>query len=53
MHQVANCAALAAVLFTTLTENLKLCSSAEAGIVLKFWAKNEPRVLIKLFLEKV
>jgi len=26
---------------------LRLCSSAEAGIVFKFWAKNEPRVLIK------
>jgi len=33
MH-FTNCTALAAVLFTTLTENLKLCSSAEAGIVL-------------------
>jgi len=32
MH-FANCAALAAVLFTTLIENLKLCSSSEAGIV--------------------
>jgi len=42
----ANCATLAAVLtenctaltekFTTLTENLRLCSSAEAGVVLKF-----------------
>jgi len=47
---VANGAALAAVLFTTLTQNLRLCSPAEAGIVLKFWAKYEPRVLIKLFL---
>jgi len=25
---------LAAVLFTTLTENLRLCSSAETGVVL-------------------
>jgi len=33
MH-FANGAALVAVLFTTLTENLILCSSAEAGIVL-------------------
>jgi len=49
MH-FANGGALAAVLFTTLNQNLKLCSSAEAGIVLKFWAKNEPHVLIKLFL---
>jgi len=32
----ANCAALAAVLFTTLTQNLRLCSSTKAGIVLKF-----------------
>jgi len=29
----ANCAALAAVLFTTLTENFRHCSSAEAEIV--------------------
>jgi len=33
MH-FAYCAALAAVLFTTLTENLRLCSSAEAGLFL-------------------
>jgi len=33
MH-FANDAALVAVLFTTLTQNLRLCSSAEAGIVL-------------------
>jgi len=48
-----NCAALAVVLFTTLIENLRLCSSAEAGIVLKLFLnfeKNEPRVLLKLFL---
>jgi len=49
MH-FAECTALAAVLFTTLTQNLRLCCSAEAGIVLKFLAKNERRVLIKLFL---
>jgi len=30
----ANCAALAAVLFTTLIENLRLCPSAETEIVL-------------------
>jgi len=30
----ANCVALAVVLFNTLIKNLKLCSSAEAGIVL-------------------
>jgi len=35
MH-LANGVALAAVLFTTLTQNLRLFSSAEAGIVLKF-----------------
>jgi len=35
MH-FANCAVLAAVLFATLTENLRLCSFAVAGIVLKF-----------------
>jgi len=32
------CAAIAAVLFTTLTENLRLCS-AEAGIVDNFEQK--------------
>jgi len=40
-------------LFTTLIENLILCSSAEAGIVLNLFLnfeQNEPRVLIKLFL---
>jgi len=49
MH-FANCAALAVVLFTTFIENIKLCSYTEAGLVLKFCSKNEPRVLIKLFL---
>jgi len=52
MH-FANCAALTAVLITTLTENLQLCSSAEDRIVLNLFLnfeKNEPRVLIKLFL---
>jgi len=39
MH-FSSCAALAAaVLFTTLIENLRLYSSAEAGIVLKFEQK--------------
>jgi len=32
----ANCSAFAVVLFTTLMEILRLCSSAESGIVLKF-----------------
>jgi len=40
MH-FANCAALAVVLFSTLIENLRLCSSAEAGIV---------RIVLNLFL---
>jgi len=44
MH-FANCAALATVLIT-ITENLRLCSSAEAELFLNF-EKNEPRVLIK------
>jgi len=35
MDKPANCATLAAVLFTILTQNLRLCSFAEAGIVLK------------------
>jgi len=29
-----NCATLAAVLYTTFTENLRLCFSAEAGIMI-------------------
>jgi len=33
MH-FANCAALAAVLFVTLTQNLRICSFAEARIIL-------------------
>jgi len=33
----ANCVALTAVSFTTLIENLKLCSSVEAGIVLNLF----------------
>jgi len=54
MHD-ANCAALVAVLFTTvhLIENLRLCSSAEAGIVLNLFLnfeKKEPRVLIKKYI---
>jgi len=32
MH-FANCAALAAVLFTTFTENLRLCTSAELFLI--------------------
>jgi len=39
MH-FANCVALAAVLFTNnLTENLRLCPSAEAGLFLNFEQK--------------
>jgi len=52
MH-FANCVALAAVLFTILTENLRLYSFAEAGLFLICFyilSKNGPRVLIKLFL---
>jgi len=55
MH-FANCAAHAAVMFTTLIENLKLCSSVEVGIVLDLILnveKNKPRVLIKFFCKKV
>jgi len=51
-----NCAALAAVVFTILTQNLRLCSSAEAGLFLicsSILSQNEPRVFIKLFLQKV
>jgi len=43
MH-FANCAAIAAVfLFTTLTENLRLNSSAEAGIVLNLFLNFEQK----------
>jgi len=42
MH-FANCAALAAVLFTTLTENLKLCSFAEAEIVFNLFLNFEQK----------
>jgi len=40
----------------TLIENLRLCSSAATGIVLKLFLKfeqNEPRVLIKFFLKSI
>jgi len=39
----ANCAALAAILFTILIENLRLCSSAEAGIVLNLFLNFEQK----------
>jgi len=42
MH-IANCAALAAVLFTTLTQNLRISSSAEAGIVLNLFLNFEQK----------
>jgi len=46
-----NCAALAAVLFTNLIENLKLCSSAEAGIVLNLFLNFEQKAKMSfLFL---
>jgi len=42
MH-FANCTALAAVLFTTLIENLRLYSSAEAGIDLNLFLNFEQK----------
>jgi len=42
MH-FANCAALSAVLFTTLTKNLKLCFIAEAGIVFNLFLNFEQK----------
>jgi len=42
MH-FANGTALAAVFFTTLTQNLRLCSSAEAGIVLNLFLNFEQK----------
>jgi len=42
MH-FANCAPLAAVLFTTSIENLRLCSFAEAGIFLNLFLNFEQK----------
>jgi len=42
MH-FANGTALAAVSFTTLIENLRLCSSAKAGIVLNLFLDLEQK----------
>jgi len=42
MH-FANCATLAAVLFITSIENLKLCSSAEAEMVLDLFLNFEQK----------
>jgi len=41
--QFANCVTLAAVLFTTLIENLRLCFSSEVGIVLNFFLHFEQK----------
>jgi len=53
----ANCAALAAVLFITLTQILRHCSFPEAGLFLicsKILSKKEPLVLIKkVYFSKV
>jgi len=40
---LASCTALAAVLFTSLTKNLRLCSSTEAGIVLNLFLNFEQK----------
>jgi len=42
MH-FTNCVALAAVLFTTLTENLRFCSAVEAEIVLNLFLNFEQK----------
>jgi len=42
MH-LANCVALAAVLLTSLTKNLRLYSSAEAGMVLNLFLNFEQK----------
>jgi len=42
MH-FANCGVLAAILFTILIENLRLCFSAEAGIVLNLFLNFEQK----------
>jgi len=53
----ANCAALIAVLFTTLTKNLRSCSFAEAGLFLNFEQKlawcSYKIVLIKSVIAKM
>jgi len=53
--QFVNCAALAVILYITLTanicssnENLRLCSSAEAGIVLNLFLNFEKNSLVFL-----
>jgi len=46
MHFV-NCATLAAVLFTNLIENLRLCSSAEAEIVLNLFLNFKQKLMKK------
>jgi len=42
MH-FADCVALATVLFTTLIENLRICSSAEARIVFNLFLNFEQK----------
>jgi len=42
-NALVNCAALAAVLLTTLIENLRHCSSTEAGIVLNLFLNFEQK----------
>jgi len=39
----ANCVAFTAVLFNTLIENLRLCSSAEAGIAFNLFLNFEQK----------
>jgi len=48
MH-FADCAALAAVLFNTLIENLRLCSSAEAGIVVKLLLNFDQKCVMSFY----
>jgi len=51
MH-FANCTTLGAVLFTTSIENLRLCSSAKAGVVLEILSlKVLKKVLLKIVLK--
>jgi len=42
MH-FANCAVLAAVLYSSLFENLRICSSDEAGVVLNLFINFEQK----------
>jgi len=45
-NALRKCAALAAIMFTALIENLRLCSFAEAGIVLNLFLNFGQEVIL-------